>query len=287
MKFQNMDDLPIEETDEVEFKSGDTTKNEAKKKLAAAASGFGNTGGGAFVLGVDDQGIADGGWPKTIERQSISDWIDNIVNNVEPVPPYSHGLIDDVKSRGNIEEGNAVVVVEFGPSALAPHMAPDRKYYVRAGAHTVPARAFMVEALWAKRAFASPMLCHLIRFKSNQPTVIQLGLISTGGQPALNVKISLENCGPELQEDFGSEAMEIPVIDETNPFYFDVTFYDTARDDFPENAMIKCVFQDMTGKEYEYLNRVGMAKALPPFTLTEKTPNPFGSVDPRKVKSTS
>ena len=53
--------LPSVEDDHFEFKSSRTPREELKKKLNCAVSGFANAGGGCFVVGVDDNGKADNG----------------------------------------------------------------------------------------------------------------------------------------------------------------------------------------------------------------------------------
>ncbi|MFH5805472.1 helix-turn-helix domain-containing protein, partial [Alienimonas sp. DA493] len=119
--------------------------------MSRAASGFANTGGGVFVMGVNDEGNADGGVEPVVGRQALPDWIDVIVHQVLPTPRYRTHLITDADGRGRIEPGKVVAAVEFFESARAPHMADDERYYIRAGAHTVAAGQFLVDALYAKR----------------------------------------------------------------------------------------------------------------------------------------
>jgi len=166
--------LPSVEDDHFEFKSSSTPHNEFKKKLNCAVSGFANAGGGGFVVGVDGNGNADNGLSLKIERQDLRDWVDQIVNQVEPVPKYDIKLISDPMGRGVIQPDSAVLLVAIHESYAGPHMAQDKHYYIRAGAHTVKAPHFIIDAIWAKRYFFKPRLTHLFRRKPEQEQTIQL-----------------------------------------------------------------------------------------------------------------
>ena len=148
--------LPDAEDDYFEFKSSSTPHNDIKKKLSCAVSGFANSGGGCFIVGVDGNGNADSGLPLKIGKQDLRDWVDQIVNQVEPVPKYDIKLIHDPMGRGVIQPDSAVLLVAIHESYAGPHMAPDNHYYIRAGAHTVKAKHFIVDAIWAKRHFSKP-----------------------------------------------------------------------------------------------------------------------------------
>ena len=142
-----INDIPATEDDKHEFKSSLTPDNKLKTKIQAAASGFSNSGGGFFVIGLDDEtGLADGGITDQVGRQSREDWIDTVVNQVEQAPLYKIHKIDRVNGRGTLDTQKYIYVVEYFYNPLAPHMSPDQRYYIRAGAHTVPARNFIVEA---------------------------------------------------------------------------------------------------------------------------------------------
>jgi len=285
MNIEKVSDLPICETDIYEFKSSETTTEAGKKKLGAAVSGFSNSGGGYFVIGINNDGIADGGWPTEIGRQPIGDWIDNVINRVEPTPKYEYVLLTDATDRGTIDSENVVVVVEVFSSSEAPHMAPDNKYYIRAGAHTVPARAFMIEALWAKRRQHTPVLSHLVRLSPERQNLVQLGVVAAVDSAALDVQIFLTGCGDSFKQDETLFPLNVRLIDKLNPFFFNVTFFDTATEDFPDSAMIRIEYKDLAGNEYSYQSSVGMEKSVPPFNLSEYEPTPFGSVSGKSVNA--
>lgn len=153
------------EDDNFEFKSSLTSLDKLKEKLGWAVSGFANSGGGYFIAGINGNGDADNGVPLKIGKQDLRDWVDNIVHNVEPPPRYDIKLIQNPQGRGTIQPNSAVLVVYIYESYVGPHMAPDGCYYIRAGAHTVPAKHFIVDAIWAKRHFSKPRLTHLFRLK--------------------------------------------------------------------------------------------------------------------------
>ena len=100
-------------------------------------------------------------------------------------------------------------------------MASDSRYYIRAGAHTVPASAFIVESLWARRNFAKPMLSHIVRIKPNYPEVVQLGVVALNSAPAVNVEFNIHPlCGllKGLEKYF---PIQLPVVDQNSPFFVD------------------------------------------------------------------
>ncbi|TWT57378.1 hypothetical protein KOR42_07380 [Thalassoglobus neptunius] len=66
-------------------------------------SAFANSGGGHFVVGVDESGNADGGISTTVGRQGLRDWLDQAIHRVEPVPGHQITLIEDSAGRGTLE----------------------------------------------------------------------------------------------------------------------------------------------------------------------------------------
>jgi predicted HTH transcriptional regulator len=161
MEISKISQLPRDEDDHCEFKSSLTLPAELEPKLQRAVSAFANSGGGIFVAGVNDKtGDADGGL--TVERfkgnQPLLEWVDQMIALVKPTPVYQIKPVDDPDGRGTIDAGKAVLVVSVKESYIGPHMAPDHRYYIRAGRNTVPAPHFIVEAIWAMRHFSKPRL---------------------------------------------------------------------------------------------------------------------------------
>src|SRR6266496_1739661 len=176
--------LPGEESDLYEYKSSRTPIDKLKEKIAIAASAFWNSGGGIFVAGVDDMGKIDGGIPTTIGRQKVRDWVDQVLANVEPIGPYTINIIQKSSPTSRILDHNAVLVIGFGESNNPPHMAPDRKYYLRVGAHSGAATHFLVEAIRSRRGIQSPMLRAVFRNHEHKPGIVQLVIMNVNNAAA-------------------------------------------------------------------------------------------------------
>jgi predicted HTH transcriptional regulator len=162
LKTLSLDSLPASESDRLEYKSSRIDDERLKGKLQNAASAFWNSGGGVFFAGVDDHGVVDGGIAVTVGRQNRADWLAQIISVVQPQGHYSSRLFEHPSHQG-ITQGHCVLGVDFAPSTAIPHQSGDHRYYIRAGAHTVPAPHFIVEALLASRHFHKPRLAHLGR----------------------------------------------------------------------------------------------------------------------------
>jgi len=268
----DLNQLPETEDDFFEFKSSLTALNEAgelKKdfkeklieKLTCAVSGFANSGGGCFVVGIDPNGNADGGLPLKIGRQDLRDWVDKIIHQVEPVPQYEIKLIQDSEGRGVIKSDSAVLIVAVHESYVGPHMAPDNRYYIRAGAHTMSAKHFIVDAIWAKRHFSKPRLTHLFRSKPDREEIIQLGILAITNSPAIDVKITLSPF-PELELiknrfnlfPLNLFPLNLSVIDQNNPFFFDVATY--SKEYFGNDIYFEIDYCDLAGNHYFYRTKL-------------------------------
>ena len=261
--------LPSAEDDDFEFKSSSTTHNDLKKKLSCAVSGFANSGGGYFVAGVDGNGEADGGLPLKIGRQDIRDWADQVVNQVEPVPRYDIKLIYDPMGRGTVHPDSAVLLVGIHESYIGPHMAPDNHYYIRAGAHTVKAKHFIIDAIWAKRHFSKPRLTHLFRLKPEDHQAVQLGLVTLTDAPAIDVSISISPL-PQLMQNSGELfPLKVTIIDRNHPFFLDVMLASQLEDKFGKDVSLRVEYYDLALNVYTYAKVVDIAGSLPPITISK------------------
>ncbi len=268
--------LPTAEDDNYEFKSSLTKPEELKKKLRCAASAFANSGGGYFVVGVNGQGDADGGIDKKIGRQPLRDWVDNIIHEIQPPPSYEVKLVEDPDSRGTIKAGKAVLVVRIHESFYGPHMAPDGRYYIRAGAHTVTAKHFIVEALWAKRNVRKPRLTHLFRLKPGYDSVRQLGVLALTDAPAINVSIQL-NPLPQYYIQNRSFPLKVPVVDSNNPFFFDMDFLllelEKENNKLRDKMFMEVKYSDLSGNDCDpYKSPVKITDGIPPDLLGNDYP---------------
>ncbi|GAB3746002.1 AlbA family DNA-binding domain-containing protein [Spirosoma pomorum] len=266
----DIDQLPIKENDYYEYKSSLTSWDKIKEKLQKAASAFANTGGGYFVVGIDDKsGDVDGGISKIYGKRPIEDWVDNIMNLVEPRPIYSVILLEDIKGRGFLKEEHAVLCVFVEESNVGPHMASDHCYYIRAGSHTVPARHFIVEAIRAKRYNAKPKLTYLLRLKPDYQQVLQLGVVAITNAPATDITISL-SAYPEILEKRAHDfPISIPLIDMQNPFFFDVDLFATSGKSFPKDMKLRLEYSDVLGNKYEETFDVDLG-STPPLVIGDR-----------------
>jgi hypothetical protein len=280
----SLNQLPETEDDFFEFKSSLTAldeagelkknfKNELIKKLTCAVSGFANSGGGCFVGGVGRNGNADNGLPLKIgehnlREHNLRDWVDQIIHQVEPVPQYEIKLIQDSEGRGIIKPDSAVLIVAVHESYVGPHMAPDNRYYIRAGAHTVSAKHFIVDAIWAKRHFSKPRLTHLFRLKPDQQAsgTIQLGILAITSSPAVDVKITLSPFPELIKNRFNFFPihlfpLNLPVIDQNNPFFFDVGI--VSKEHFEDDIYFEIDYCDLAGNTYNYKTKLVVEGLLP------------------------
>jgi hypothetical protein len=264
--------LPTAEDGNFEFKSSGTPLDSLKKKLSCAVSGFANSGGGYFVVGVDGDGVADGGLPLKIGRQDLRDWIDQVVKQVEPVPRYDIELIHDSMGRGTIHPDSAVLLVGIHESYAGPYMAPDYHYYIRAGAHTEKASHFIVDAIWAKRHFSKPRLTHLFRLKPDKEEVIQLGVLALTDAPVVEVKITVSPLPQMLQRCESLFPLRASIIDQNNPFFFDVTTYFRAKESFGEDVHLEVEYYDLAGKFYTYRTKVEVTGSVSPISIGNDNP---------------
>jgi len=257
----NLAALPSSEDDEHEYKSSQSTKDQIAKYLGKAASGFWNTGGGLFVVGVDGNGKPDGGIGPRVGRQSRRDWVDQVVLDVEPSAEY---VVGSVALKGS---NRIVLVVEFLESHLAPHMAPDRRYYVRAGAHTVPARHGIVEALRARRGLLSPVLRIIYRLKPENPQAVQLGLVVVNDAPALDVELEISPL-PDMWKDVDSPfPLKIGVVDQRHPFFMDLTTWTLADQRVGKGVVGHVRFRDLAGVEYKLEEEIKPTLAVSPWRI--------------------
>lgn len=259
--------IPDCENESFEFKSSSTPINELGKKLACAGSGFSNSGGGIFLAGVDRHGLADGGVPNLVGRQDLRDWVDQIVHQINPIPVYDVKLLGSVAGSGVIQTDHTVLAVAFAESHTGPHMAPDNRYYIRAGAHTVAARHYIVEAIWARRHFTKPRLIHTFRSKPEYSQTIQLGIVALTSTPAVNVEIHLEPLGGLLESLGKYFPLQVPVIDAQNPSYFDVSTWYMMKERFGENVELKVNYKDLLGNSYSYIANLDIESSFGPMRI--------------------
>lgn len=250
-KESHLADLPHAETDNYEYKSSRIQEDrnfwgKLKHEIHVAASAFWNTGGGLLIIGVDDNGVIDGGIPKKIGNQKLRDWVDQVLMDVEPPGDYTVGIIRHDSMDSLIEKPNIVLVIGFEESYNLPHMAPDYKYYVRAGAHSVPASHYLVESMRARRGISRPMLRGLLREHETKSGVVELLVLNVNDIPALNVYINFDPV-PHIFDNTNQEfPLFIPVIDEKTPFRMDVARLNNGDPAF----QLELVYHDLANRRF-------------------------------------
>ncbi|UHG89827.1 AlbA family DNA-binding domain-containing protein [Spirosoma oryzicola] len=265
-----LDQIPTTETEYFEFKSSNLKNNldSLANKLGKAVSGFANSGGGYFIIGIDEKtGNVDGGIPIKIGRLPTIDWIDKMIYQlVEPTPLYERKLIFDSKNRGTIDKDCAVLIVYIHESYTGPHMS-DGKYYIRAGVHTDPARNFIVEAIRAKRYQSKPKLTHLFRLKPSNEQVLQLGIVALTDASAINISIQIFPLPKRMEGREKDFPIAITLIDRNNPFYFDVSLFADSNEKFGDNITLQIEYYDILSNKYYEERKIGVNNATPPITI--------------------
>jgi hypothetical protein len=266
--------LPNAEDDRHEYKSS-AIKNDKElgDKIAKAASGFWNSGGGLFVAGVDGNGQPDGGISLSVGqqgRQSRRDWIDQVISQVMPKSCYVIHSIENSSNCMNIEQGKAIFLIGFGESEIGPHMAHDYRYYIRAGAHTVSAD-FIVEAIHARRGLRKPLLSHIVRLKPGNSKVIQLGIVALNAASAINVCVQADMLPKsitvaQLDESF---SLRCPFISKQFPLFFDISLMMIGRVELPP-FNIKLTYSDIANRTYDQSFEVDIERQLGPNLSSDK-----------------
>lgn len=263
--------LPDAEDDRHEYKSSAIKHDkELGDKLAKAASGFWNSGGGLFAVGVDGNGKPDGGISLNVGRQSRRDWIDQVISQVTPKSAYAVHSIEDNGSGCNIEPAKAVFLIGFGESEIGPHMAHDHRYYIRAGAHTVSAGHFIVEAIRARRGLRTPLLRCIVRHKPGNSDVIQLGIVALNAAPAIDVSVETDALPdlvtPHLEE---GVSLQVPIISEQFPLFFDVCTIILDEQQFPP-FHVELTYSDIANRTYRESFEVDIERQLGPNLSSDK-----------------
>lgn len=252
--------IPTAESEVFEFKCSKTDFPDAlKKKLQCGVCAMANSGGGTFIAGVSNDGDPDGGFPSFVGRKPINEWIEQAIHEIQPPPPGCRiNILDDPMGRGTINSGNVVAAIEIPQSHIAPHQAPDKKYYIRAGAHTEPASHFLIESIRALRHLARPRLVHVAEVYpfSSMNHYLQIEITPLTEAPALNVFVDLDPTPgktPVL-------PMLAPVIDRAHRFEFR---FEIPSQNAPE-FKLSVTYEDVSGKEWAYAAEVVPSECLEP-----------------------
>lgn len=270
-KYEDLKDIPSGESNVFEYKSSRVPLDSLKSKISISASAFWNSGGGIFIAGVDDKGVIDDGIPKFKGRQSIRDWTDNAIRQTEPLGDYEICIIEHDELTTDIGEDKVVLIIRFMESNTVPHMAYDKKYYIRAGAHSDGATHFQVEALRSLRQFTKPSIRGVMRYHPNKPKIEELLIVSINAAVALDVKITFDPFPLALKNHFIEDfPLEVPVIDKNNPFRMEISGFGFRSEAFGEES-VKLIlqFNDILGNKYTVEQMINPQKNLQPMAIGE------------------
>ncbi|MEM6281270.1 MAG: ATP-binding protein [Chloroflexota bacterium] len=258
--------LTTGETDEYEFKSSRIHSNDLTREIQVAASAFWNSGGGVLIVGLNDHGQIDGGISDLMGRQRLRDWVDRVISHVEPAGPYFIRLIYGEGADSAIKAGQCVLVIAYGESNNAPHMAPDKRYYVRAGSHSDPAGHFLVESIRARRRLQKPVLRGLLRSNRHNARVVEMLVLALNDAPALDVRLDFDNMPPHARAQFdGRLPLYVPVIDQEHPFTMDASWFGVAENGDPTPPVqLRLIYQDLAGRQYEDTQRLDPNRSIAP-----------------------
>ncbi len=160
----DVDELPAEEPDGFERKSGKLFANQDKFRdaVAKALSAFANSGGGSLILGANDNGTPDG-LPSLVGQTAMRDCVEQSVPHLLDYPLADfrvHTVMKNVPSC--IPDGREVIVIDVGDSTAAPHQSKrDKIYYRREGGRSVPAPHFYLELL--RQRLTNPTLEFMLK----------------------------------------------------------------------------------------------------------------------------
>ncbi len=286
--YEDLLSLPSEESGVYEYKSSKTKMDELKNKISVAASAFWNSGGGIFIAGINDKdGKIDGGIPKYVGRQNIRDWVDKVIKHTEPLGEYQVFVIEHSDLTREIEEEKAVLIINFNKSSLVPHMAYDKKYYIRAGAHSEAATHFQVEALHALRRFSKPSIRGVMKYHPTKPKIEELVIVSLNDAVALDISLTFDPFPLWLEEHFKDDfPLEIPVIDKNNPFRMEISGFGFRREAFGDEPIkLILAYKDILGNQYKSEQHISPQKNLQPMAIGEDVREKLIKVIERLAKS--
>lgn len=150
--------LPAGENDRFERKGtklldltlGRVDENAVRDELAKQLSAFANTGGGAIIYGINDEGQIDlGGVSRVLKgRQSTKDWLETVIPTLAEFEIIGVNVreIQPSCNSSQLHGDKSLFVVEIPDSDRAPHQSTrDKLYYVRLGGTSQRASHRLIE----------------------------------------------------------------------------------------------------------------------------------------------
>jgi hypothetical protein len=259
------------ESDIYEYKSSLIKDDDLGNKISIAASAFWNSGGGIFIAGVDNSGKIDGGISAVVGRHSCTDWVHQIIKKTEPLGNYWPQIITPNLPNPLIKSGNVVLVIGFEESLNVPHMAYDKRYYLRVGSHSDPASHFLVEALRSKRSVQSPQLRAVLRRSDRKSRIVELVITPLNEAVALDVQISFDPFPKGFELHFLDRfPLYIPLIDRLHPFHMELYMWLLRSEIFGDKPVDLIIsYKDTLGHEYHYKQTIDVTNSIDPMQIGE------------------
>jgi len=217
-KLREFVELGQEENLHLDFKlvaDSKLSSRDDRKNLAAALSGFANSGGGLIVWGVDARKNTDG-VDCTVELKPI-DGVNHLVSRLneltgESVDPTVHGVL-----HRKVAEGSIAFAVSYIPeSDTGPHMARlgENRYFKRVGDSFYQMEHYDIADMFGKRRRPRLVLTYQVTGWNSGAKVI-LGIKNTGRGTA-NAPFFAFTCSGDLSKSFygldGNKNEGLPVL---------------------------------------------------------------------------
>jgi hypothetical protein len=268
----DLNSLPSKETSEFEYKSSLIKDEELGQKISKAASAFWNSGGGYLILGIDDSGQIDGGISDMVGRTKRTDWIDREISKVDPQGSYKTKAITSSLTDSRIRSGHSVVIIAFEESVNAPHMAQDKKYYIKAGAHSDPATHYLVEAIRAKRQIQIPLIRVILRYSNEKNNVVELAVVVVNDAAALNIELSFDPLPLWFDPIRESFPLQIPLIDQRHEFSTEL-FMMLVKSQMigDEPILVTLDYDDTLGNRHQFKQLIDVERNRVPLVIGDNT----------------
>lgn len=164
-----------------------------------------------------------------------------------------------------------VLVIGFADSFNLPHMAPDNKYYVRLGAHSVPANHYIVEAMRAKRGINIPILRGMLRKHPQKDDVVELAIVSASNAIALDVSIDFSPVPNILSESEYPLPLRTPMIRSDHPLIFEIGAFHSLMDNIGSSQFNLILdYIDIFGTNHTYTQTIEIKSHMSPILFVDK-----------------
>jgi len=108
--------------------------------LSKQVAAFANAAGGRLFIGLDDEGIPDGG-VSTVIKNGTREWLEDVIPGSVSPPLAEFNVYEVTGDRlpdSNIDPGRAVYVLEIPTGPDAPYQSQDYRYYLRIAGKSRP-----------------------------------------------------------------------------------------------------------------------------------------------------